>query len=111
MCREDGGQDRGRNLRVGQDQDGASSRGLLDPYRIAEHLADLPVLNDDGLPEDQQQEAAVLRAMLATASGARLDKPQLENAERQLARLSDAIARRYFLQGAEPLRASGLTLA
>jgi len=25
--------------------------------------------------------------------------------------LSDAIARRYFLQGAEPLRAVGLTLA
>jgi len=27
------------------------------------------------------------------------------------AALSDAIARRYFLQGAEPLRADGLTLA
>jgi hypothetical protein len=25
--------------------------------------------------------------------------------------LADAVARRYFLQGAEPLRATGLTLA
>ena len=31
--------------------------------------------------------------------------------ERQLAALSEAVARRYFLQGAEPLRAGGLTLA
>jgi len=35
----------------------------------------------------------------------------LSKAEHRLFRLSEAIARRYFLQGAEPLRASGLTLA
>ncbi|HEX7695438.1 MAG TPA: circularly permuted type 2 ATP-grasp protein [Sphingomonas sp.] len=79
--------------------------------RIAEHLGELPVLNDDGLPEDQQREAAALRATLATASAASFGPARLDEAERQLARLSDAIARRYFLQGAEPLRASGLTLA
>jgi len=31
--------------------------------------------------------------------------------DRHLAALSDAIAHRYFLQGAEPLRADGFTLA
>ena len=79
--------------------------------RIAEHLADLPVLNDDGLPEEQQAEASALRALLAAASAAQLDAEQLNEAESQLSRLSNAIARRYFLQGAEPLRASGMILA
>ena len=78
---------------------------------IAAHLDHLPVLHDDGLPEDQQAEALALRALLAAASAAQLDVEQLNEAERQLTRLSDAIARRYFLQGAEPLRAGGLTLA
>ena len=35
----------------------------------------------------------------------------MSTVEHQLLRLSEAIARRYFLQGAEPLRASGLTRA
>ncbi|HEX4695652.1 circularly permuted type 2 ATP-grasp protein [Sphingomonas sp.] len=78
---------------------------------IAAHLDQLPVLHDDGLPEDQQAEALALKAMLAATSAATLDADQLGEAERQLVRLSDAIARRYFLQGAEPLRAGGLTLA
>jgi uncharacterized circularly permuted ATP-grasp superfamily protein/uncharacterized alpha-E superfamily protein len=78
---------------------------------IAAHLDQLPVLHDDGLPEDQQAEALALRALLAATSAAHLDAEQLNEAERQLFRLSDAIARRYFLQGAEPLRAGGLTLA
>lgn len=79
--------------------------------RIAAHLRALPVLNDDGLPEEQQDEAAGLAAGLATARAADLDADRLSDAERRLARLSNAIARRYFLQGAEPLRAGGLTLA
>jgi uncharacterized circularly permuted ATP-grasp superfamily protein/uncharacterized alpha-E superfamily protein len=78
---------------------------------IAAHLHELPVLNDDGLPEEQQAEAAGLRALLATATAADITADKLNDAERLLARLSDAIARRYFLQGAEPLRAGGLTLA
>ncbi|MEO5493098.1 MAG: circularly permuted type 2 ATP-grasp protein, partial [Sphingomonas sp.] len=78
---------------------------------IAAHLDHLPVLHDDGLPEDQQAEALALKALLAAASAATLDLEQLGEAERQLVRLSEAVARRYFLQGAEPLRAGGLTLA
>ena len=79
--------------------------------RIVEHLAALPVLDDGGMAEEQQAEALELQAMVATARAERLDVGTLGAIERRLAHLSDAIARRYFLQGAEPLRASGLTLA
>ncbi len=79
--------------------------------RIAEHLAALPVLDDDGMAEEQQAEATELQAMVSVAKATTLDGETLNRIEQRLAKLSDAIARRYFLQGAEPLRASGLTLA
>lgn len=77
----------------------------------AAHLAALPVLADDGMAEPQQAEGRALQALLATANAATLDAERLAEIERRLATLSDAVARRYFLQGAEPLRAGGLTLA
>ncbi|MHA0316785.1 circularly permuted type 2 ATP-grasp protein [Sphingomonas melonis] len=79
--------------------------------RITQRLADLPVLSDDGMPEPQQSHAAALAATLAMTDAAAIDADALGDIERRLAQLSDAIARRYFLQGAEPLRAVGLTLA
>ncbi len=79
--------------------------------RIREHLAALPVLDDDGMAEPQQIEATELYALVAPAQAALLDPETLNEVERRLFRLSEAIAHRYFLQGAEPLRASGLTLA
>jgi uncharacterized alpha-E superfamily protein len=79
--------------------------------RIVEHLCKLPVLEDDGMAEPQQAGGIALQALVATAAAATLDTVTLGEVERQLAELSDAIARRYFLQGAEPLRAAGLTLA
>ena len=78
---------------------------------IAARLAELPVLHYDGMAEPQQAQAAGLAAVAATATAAGLDADTLFDMERRLAALSDAIARRYFLQGAEPLRAGGLTLA
>ncbi|NTS64661.1 circularly permuted type 2 ATP-grasp protein [Sphingomonas sp. HHU CXW] len=78
---------------------------------IGEHLAALPVLGDDGMAEPQQVEAIELKALVSTARAATLDTDTLNEVERRLWRISDAVARRYFLQGAEPLRASGLTLA
>jgi uncharacterized circularly permuted ATP-grasp superfamily protein/uncharacterized alpha-E superfamily protein len=78
---------------------------------IREHLAKLPVLDDDGMAEPQQIEATGIHALVATAQATTLDAAMLGEVERRLARLSEAIARRYFLQGAEPLRAGGLTLA
>ncbi len=79
--------------------------------RIREHLAVLPVLGDDGMDEPQQAQAAALAALLTATGAAALDETLLGDIERKLYALSDAIAHRYFLQGAEPLRAGGLTLA
>ncbi|MDP1027274.1 circularly permuted type 2 ATP-grasp protein [Sphingomonas sp. KR1UV-12] len=87
-------------------------RGLaFQAERIAQRLARLPVLGDDEMAEPQQAQATALNALIATATAATLDADTLGDIERRLATLSDAIARRYFLQGAEPLRAVGLTLA
>lgn len=79
--------------------------------RIVEHLAALPVLQDDGLAEPQQRVAAELAAILSTADAGALDAAQLLRIEDRLIALGDAVARRYFLQGGEPLRSAGLTLA
>ncbi|KQT31282.1 hypothetical protein ASG29_15065 [Sphingomonas sp. Leaf412] len=78
---------------------------------IRDHLKKLPVLDDDGMAEPQQIEAAGLYALVTTVQAATLDDETLAEVERRLIRLSDAIAHRYFLQGAEALRAAGLTLA
>ncbi|VVT24864.1 conserved hypothetical protein [Sphingomonas sp. EC-HK361] len=78
---------------------------------IAAHVSALPVLADDGMAEPQQAEATAIHALVATAAAATLDANRLGEIERRLGQLSDAVARRYFLQGAEPLRAGGLTLA
>ena len=75
------------------------------------HLSALPVLADDGMAEDQQVCGAKLTALVAPAEAASLTRETLWEIEAGLAKLSDAVARRYFLQGAEPLRAGGLTLA
>ena len=75
------------------------------------HLAALPVLADDGMAEDQQVCGAKLTALVAPAAAASLTRETLWEIEGGLAKLSEAVARRYFLQGAEPLRAGGLTLA
>ncbi|MFS2109995.1 circularly permuted type 2 ATP-grasp protein [Sphingomonas sp. Sphisp140] len=78
---------------------------------ISGHLNKLPVLSDDGLAEPQQEQARELAAILVTGQAVRIDDNMLAGLELRLGLLSDAIARRYFLQGAEPLRAAGLVLA
>jgi len=79
--------------------------------KIVAHLAELPVLDDDGMAEPQQIEATAIRALVSTAQATTLQADVLNQVERRFFALSEAVARRYFLQGAEPLRASGLTLA
>jgi uncharacterized circularly permuted ATP-grasp superfamily protein/uncharacterized alpha-E superfamily protein len=78
---------------------------------ICGHLAKLPVLNDAGLAEPQQRIAARLTAAIAMGAAERLDRGWVLEIHQQLQKLSDAIATRYFLQGAQPLREAGLTLA
>ncbi len=92
--------------------DPGNPRGIaFQVVAIADHLAKLPVLSDDGLAEAQQAQAAELAAIIATTQAAALDEGKLADIGNRLAALSDAIARRYFLQGSEPLRAAGLVLA
>ena len=92
--------------------DPGNPRGLaFQVETIHEHLARLPVLSDDGLAEAQQAQAIELRALVATARADALDEKFLGDIDARLEQLSDSIARRYFLQGPEPLRAVGLTLA
>ncbi|TKD51964.1 circularly permuted type 2 ATP-grasp protein [Sphingomonas baiyangensis] len=92
--------------------DPGNPRGLAFQVEvIVGHLARLPVLNDDGVAEPQQRIATQIAATVATAAPASIDADMLERLEARLYDLAEAIARRYFLQGAEPLRAGGLTLA
>ncbi|MEN3747328.1 circularly permuted type 2 ATP-grasp protein [Sphingomonas sp. HF-S3] len=79
--------------------------------KAAAHLNKLPLLSDDGLAEPQQEGARELAAMIVTARATTIGEPLLQDLDLKLARLSRSIARRYFLQGAEPLRAAGMTLA
>jgi uncharacterized circularly permuted ATP-grasp superfamily protein/uncharacterized alpha-E superfamily protein len=79
--------------------------------RITERLGELPVLSDDGMAEPQQAGARALDAIMTTATAAMIDADMLGDVERRLIQVSDAIGHRYFLHGAEPLRAHGLTLA
>ncbi len=69
------------------------------------------MLKDDGLAEPQQRVAAELTALIATADAGTLGAETLLRIEARLVTLAEEVARRYFLQGAEPLRAAGLTLA
>jgi uncharacterized circularly permuted ATP-grasp superfamily protein/uncharacterized alpha-E superfamily protein len=78
---------------------------------ICAHMKALPVLGDDGMDEAQQAEAAGLVAIVSTVTAAGLDAETLSDIEQRLFALSDAVARRYFLQGATPFRAAGMTLA
>ena len=94
---------------------------LLDPtnprgvaYQVAalrRHLERLPRLGDDGLPEPQQAAGEALAARVLALDAARLGEGQLLGIENGLLSLADAIARRYFLRGDEPVRAAGMTLA
>ena len=92
--------------------DPGNPRALVYQLQAAhEHLAALPVLADDGMAEPQQAAALAVVARLATVTAPTLDADCLFEIERRLGDLSEAVARRYFLQGAEPLRASTLVFA
>ena len=79
--------------------------------RLREHLAALPTLRDDGIDEEPQQLATELGYVVATARAEALSPRGLLGIENRLMALSDAIGRRFFLQGAETIRAPGMTLA
>jgi uncharacterized circularly permuted ATP-grasp superfamily protein/uncharacterized alpha-E superfamily protein len=79
--------------------------------RMREHLAALPSLRDDGLEEEQMVLANELAFMVSTVKAESLSPATLLGIENRLMALSDAVAARFFLQGAETVRAPGMTLA
>ena len=88
---------------------------LLDPFNprsvafqaklIEDHIANLPVLRQDGLPEEPLRLATLLGAELAAEYADKLEDPRILAIEQRLATLAEAIAARYFLQGASHARA------
>ncbi|MES2494711.1 MAG: circularly permuted type 2 ATP-grasp protein [Pseudomonadota bacterium] len=93
----------------------------LDPYnprsvafqieRIAKHLSDLPPLHDDGMAEAHEMIFYRIESTLRTATADTLDGTMMLGLENMLSELSNAISARFFLQGSEGFRMSGMTLA
>jgi uncharacterized circularly permuted ATP-grasp superfamily protein/uncharacterized alpha-E superfamily protein len=92
---------------------------LLDPFNprsvafqanvIDDQIGALPVLRQDGVPEEPRRLATLLRAELATEYADRIEEPSILAIERRLTTLAEAIASRYFLQGAAQGRAEKIT--
>jgi uncharacterized alpha-E superfamily protein len=88
---------------------------LLDPFNprsvayqtalIEKHIANLPVLRQDGLPEEPMRLATLLGAELASEYAEKMDETRILAVEQKLAALAESIATRYFLQGATHARA------
>ena len=92
---------------------------LLDPHNprsvgfqintIDNHIAELPVLRRDGMVELPRRLSMSLRADLAVAEADALDGQEILAVEQRLMNLANAIADRYFLQGATSARAERAT--
>ena len=92
---------------------------LLDPFnprsvvfqvnRIDRGIETLPVLRRDGILEEPRRLTTALRADLATERAEMLDEMGILAIEQQLLTLANAIAARYFLQGAGQARAEKIT--
>ncbi|SED10893.1 Uncharacterized conserved protein, circularly permuted ATPgrasp superfamily [Rhizobiales bacterium GAS188] len=88
---------------------------VLDPYnprsvafqvaQIDAHLADLPMLQSDGILETPRRMSLALNSDLSVEEAEQLDNGKLLVIEQRLMRLADAVATRYFLQGANAARA------
>jgi uncharacterized circularly permuted ATP-grasp superfamily protein/uncharacterized alpha-E superfamily protein len=83
---------------------------ILDPYNprsvafqvgvLKAHIADLPALQNDGMPEAPSRLVTHLAARIEVQNAAELDAEKALEFENGLLDLSNAITDRYFLQGA-----------
>lgn len=79
-------------------------RGLAFQFnRIESHLAGLPVLVDDGMMERPLRLVRQMRARLEGIDAPGLTRTMIDEIGMEIARLSDTIADRYFLQQSNPL--------
>jgi uncharacterized alpha-E superfamily protein len=67
---------------------------------LKDHLAALPRLQDDGMPEAPEKLITQLACEVAVQDAADLDPAAALSFEHMLLDLSDSITDRYFLQGA-----------
>jgi uncharacterized circularly permuted ATP-grasp superfamily protein/uncharacterized alpha-E superfamily protein len=89
---------------------------LLDPFnprsaafqikQIEEHLATLPVIDDNGILEQPRKVAVKLASDVAVTDAITLDGRQILAFEQNLMSLANAVAARYFLQGPNAPRAT-----
>ncbi|MGU3540571.1 circularly permuted type 2 ATP-grasp protein [Methylobacterium sp. A54F] len=87
---------------------------LLDPFNprsvafqmeaVARHLAELPALSADGIPEPHRRLAARVAAEFESGEAADFDDVAMARLESELERLADAVAIRYFASGPQALR-------
>ena len=92
---------------------------LLDPYQSAlggfqigqlcEHMATLPTLNDDGIPEEPKRFIDHLAGEIASTSAQEIEPTTVLAFEQTLMRFADSIAARYFLQRPEAMTAKGMS--
>ncbi len=83
---------------------------MLDPFNtrslafqlntLREHLAVLPTLHEDGMMEEPSRILLSLSADVDTEEARKLTEDKAHRFERALMRFSNAVADRYFLQGA-----------
>ena len=83
---------------------------MLDPFNtrslafqlntLKEHLAVLPSLHEDGMLEEPSRILLSLSADVDTEEARKLSADKVHRLERALMRFSNAVADRYFLQGA-----------
>lgn len=66
--------------------------------RLVEHIATLPVLSADGMPEPPLRQVQQIQSRIAALDAARIDHATLAGLRGALFALSDAIAQRYFLK-------------
>jgi uncharacterized alpha-E superfamily protein len=84
---------------------------LLDPYNprsvgfqiqtVQQHLATLPSVRDDGIPEEPQQLIARLATEIATSEARNLDTGIILALEQRISGFAQAVANRYFLRRPE----------
>jgi uncharacterized alpha-E superfamily protein len=92
---------------------------LLDPFnprsiafqvnRIDEGISTLPILRRDGMLEEPRRLTTLLRAELTAERAELVDDARILAVEQELLTLANAIAARYFLQGAGQGRAEKFT--
>jgi uncharacterized alpha-E superfamily protein len=88
---------------------------LLDPYnprsvgfqigQLRDHLATLPTLSDDGIPEEPRRIIDFLAGEVASTAAQDIEAATILAFEQTLMRFADSVGARYFLQRPDTMKA------